>query len=76
VFYYRSPNPRTLEALNDFFPVPQTELAEEFARGASPAEVCARTVRGLRDLGVRNIYLSNFGIARPQRLYRDVMARI
>ena len=32
VFYYRSANPRTLEALKSFLPVPAGELSAEFAR--------------------------------------------
>ena len=38
VFYYRSANPRTLEALKSFLPVPAEELSAEFAAGASPEE--------------------------------------
>ena len=45
VFYYRSANPRTLETLRRFLPVPVEALAAEFGAGATPAEVCARTIR-------------------------------
>ncbi len=62
VFYYRSGNPRTLRRLGGFFPVPAQELGREFASGASPEEVCARTIRGLGGLGIRNLYLSNLPI--------------
>jgi len=34
VFFYRSANPRTLEALRHFLPVPMDGLAREFAAGA------------------------------------------
>jgi hypothetical protein len=33
VFYYRSANPKTLNALNQFLPVPVAELQAEFAAG-------------------------------------------
>lgn len=59
VFYYRSGNPTTLQRLAPFFPVPAEALTAEFASGATAEEICARSVRALFDLGVRNIYLSN-----------------
>lgn len=59
VFYYRSGNPRTLQTLSQFLPVPVDELTEEFAGGATPVEVCARTLRTLVDLGARHFYISN-----------------
>ena len=54
VFYYRSANPRTLGALNGFLPVPIDGLTREFADGATPDEVCARTIRALMDAGARH----------------------
>jgi 5,10-methylenetetrahydrofolate reductase len=59
VFYYRSPNPKTLSALSQFLPVPIDQLSAEFAAGATPVEVCARTIRTLLDLGARHFYISN-----------------
>lgn len=59
VFYYRSANTRTLETLSRFLPVPVEALTREFADGATPIDVCARTIRRLVDLGVRHVYLSN-----------------
>ena len=47
VFYYRSANPRTLDALKGFLPVPVEGLTREFAAGATPEDVCARTIRTL-----------------------------
>ena len=47
VFYYRSANPRTLDTLKKFLPVPVEGLTREFAEGATPDEVCARTIRQL-----------------------------
>jgi hypothetical protein len=59
VFYYRSANPKTLEILSQFLPVPVAELSQEFAAGASPVDVCARTIRALHALGARHFYVSN-----------------
>ncbi len=47
VFYYRSANPKTLEMLSQFLPVPVEALQREFAEGATPVDVCARTIRSL-----------------------------
>ena len=54
VFYYRSANPRTLATLSQFLPVPVEGIAREFAEGATPADICARTIRSLLDLGVHH----------------------
>jgi hypothetical protein len=62
VFYYRSANPRTLERLENFLPVPTAELTREFSAGASPEEVCARTLRALRERGVEKVYLCNLDL--------------
>ena len=59
VFYYRSANPKTLEMLSEFLPVPVEALKQEFASGASPIDVCARTIRFLIDIGARHFYVSN-----------------
>lgn len=69
VFFYRSARARTLKTLSKFLPVPAEEITREFESGASNEEICARTIRALRDLGVEKLYLSNleFGKA-PQRL--------
>jgi hypothetical protein len=61
VFFYRSANPKTLELLNGFFPVPAEELTREFASGESAEEICARTIRELRRVGAEKIYVSNLG---------------
>ncbi len=71
VFYYRSANPDTLERLGEFFPVPAAELTREFDGGAAPEEVCARSVRALREAGARHVYVSNLGTRRAaERLER------
>jgi 5,10-methylenetetrahydrofolate reductase len=66
VFYYRSANPRTLAALEQFLPVPAEALGREFASGARPEEVCARSIRALSDLGATHVYVSNLPLDRAQ----------
>jgi hypothetical protein len=73
VFYYRSANPRTLEVLRQFLPVPVQGLQEEFAAGASAVEVCARTVRALLDRGVRHVYVSNLPLAGAHTTLRAIL---
>lgn len=59
VFYYRSANPGTLATLARFMPVPLEDLTREFAAGASAIEICARTIRAIRSLGVKHILVCN-----------------
>lgn len=76
VFYYRSANPKTLEALSEFIPVPSAELTAEFAGGASPDEICARTIGCLLRLGVRHVYVSNLPLARAQAVLQGVVSLV
>ena len=66
VFYYRSANARTLAQLRQFLPVPIEPLTREFAEGASPEDVCARTLRALRAAGVQHCYISNLPVGRAR----------
>ncbi len=66
VFYYRSANPATLDALRRFLPVPVEALTREFAAGATAEEICARTIRALQALGVRHVYISNLPVGRAR----------
>jgi 5,10-methylenetetrahydrofolate reductase len=74
VFYYRSANPRTLSTLRGFLPVPAEELTREFAAGASPEEVCARSIRELSASGVRHFYVSNLPIGRAAHTLHRILA--
>lgn len=76
VFYYRSANPRTLEALKAFLPVPVEALSREFAAGASPEDVCARTIRALLDAGARHFYVSNLPLGRASQVLASVQDRV
>lgn len=73
VFLYRSANPETLRRLQSFFPVPAAELTAEFRSGLSPEEICARTIRALREVGVDKVYVSNLGFRKPEERYRRLL---
>lgn len=76
VFLYRSANPQTLERLGEFFPVPAEGVTRDFASGLSPEQICAKTIRALRDIGVDKIYLSNLGFLKPEARYRKVLGAL
>jgi 5,10-methylenetetrahydrofolate reductase len=76
VFYYRSANARTLGALNGFLPVPIDALTREFAEGASPEDVCARTIHALTRIGARHFYISNLPVARAHQVLGEIMQRV
>ena len=73
VFYYRSANRRTLDALAPFLPVPRQALEAEFAAGMTPTAICARTVHALRQVGVRHVYVSNLPVGRAPRVLREIL---
>jgi hypothetical protein len=73
VFYYRSANPRTLDALRAFLPVPVDQLRSEFADGATPESVCARSIRELTDAGARHFYVSNLPIGRAAATLQTIL---
>ena len=76
VFYYRSANPKTLNVLREFLPVPVDELSREFGAGATPDEICARSIKALTDAGVRHFYVSNLPIGRAASTLQRVLARV
>jgi hypothetical protein len=76
VFYYRSPNPETLERLADFIPVPARELVREFEEGADAQDICARTIRALEERGVNRVYVANLPIPGAARVMREVEGRL
>lgn len=76
VFYYRSANPRTLAALKDFLPVPAEELTREFAEGATPEDICARSIRALTEAGARHFYISNLPIGRAALTLNRILSTV
>jgi hypothetical protein len=73
VFFYRSANPATLDALKSFLPIPIEGLTREFAEGVSPEEICARTIRALMKAGARHFYISNLPPARAQTVLATIL---
>ncbi len=60
VFHYRSPSPKTFKMLSKFIRVPEEQLTRDFKeRGLSADEICAATIRAVRALGGRHVYVSN-----------------
>jgi 5,10-methylenetetrahydrofolate reductase len=76
VFFYRSAKPATLTKLSEFFPVPAAALTREFEAGVEAEEVCARSIRALRDAGASRIYVSNLGLRRPDVLLKRILERV
>jgi 5,10-methylenetetrahydrofolate reductase len=76
VFYYRSANAKTLDALRQFLPVPAEGLTKEFGAGAKPEEVCARTIRFLREQGVKHVYVSNLPVGKSRATLERIMSLV
>ena len=67
VFYYRGGRRASLERLSAHFDVPVEAIAREFQAGATPEEVCARSIIALREAGARNVYVCNLGARQAGR---------
>lgn len=76
VFFYRSANAKTLNALKSFLPVPVEGLTRDFNEGATAEEVCARTIRALMEVGGRHFYISNLPVGRAQQVLADIMQKV
>jgi hypothetical protein len=76
IFFYRSANPKTLAALSRFLPVPVEGLAREFATGATPVAVCARTLRAMIDIGARHFYISNLPLHSAAATLGEILDRV
>lgn len=76
VFFYRSANLRTLERLRAFLPVPVEALSREFASGATPEEVCARTISTLMQAGARHFYISNLPGVSAVATFARILERV
>lgn len=73
VFYYRSAKAATLKTLSQFLPVPVEGLLAEFAEGATPVDICARSIRTLMSLGVRHFYVSNLPLVRTASVLTAIL---
>jgi hypothetical protein len=73
VFLYRSANPRTLGQLGHYFPVPAEGITRDFEAGLSAEEICARSIRALREVGAERVYVSNLGFQGVEARYRRIL---
>jgi len=48
-------------------------LTAEFSGGATPAQVCARTLRTLLDVGAKHFYISNLPLAGAGRTLAKIL---
>ena len=62
--------------MNGFLPVPIEGLTREFGAGATPEEVCAKTIRTLLDAGARHFYISNLPVLRAQPVLADILEKV
>ena len=76
IFFYRSANPRTLAALRHFLPVPVEGLTREFDAGATPVDICARTLRAAIDGGARHFYISNLPLHGAAATLSEILDRV
>jgi hypothetical protein len=76
VFFYRSGNVRTLEALKGFLPVPVEQLVREFAEGSTAEEICARTIVALMKAGARHFYISNLPPPRAHTTLAAILGKV
>ena len=73
LFYYRSANPKTLNTLRRFLPVPVEGLTREFAEGASSELICARSLHALHAAGIRHCYVSNLPVGRARQTLEKIL---
>ena len=76
MFYYRSANARTLERPEQVPAGAGRALAAEFAAGATPVDVCARTLRAMMDIGVRHFYVSNLPLSHASSTLNAILDRV
>jgi len=76
VFYYRSARQESLERLGKFFPVPAVEVTRDFEAGLSPEDICARTIKTLRNAGADKIYVSNLGQKNVEVRLERILQRV
>jgi hypothetical protein len=53
--------------------VPAEGVTRDFEAGLSPEEICARSIKALREVGVDKVYVSNLGFERPDARYRRIL---
>ncbi len=56
--------------------MPAAGLIHEFTAGATPVDVCARTLRAMMDIGVRHFYISNLPLGQATATLHAIMERV
>jgi len=56
--------------------VPIEGLSREFAAGATPVDICARTMRAMMDVGARHFYISNLPLYSAASTLSEILDRI
>ena len=56
--------------------MPVEGLLQEFASGATPVDVCARTLRTLMGMGARHFYISNLPIGQAASTLAAILERV
>ena len=77
VFYYRSANPKTLQTLKQFLPVPVEGLTREFAEGVDAGRRSARA-RSARSAppACKHFYVSNLPVGRARQTLQRVLSSV
>jgi 5,10-methylenetetrahydrofolate reductase len=73
IFHFHNADPRRLEMLGRFFPVPAERITREYDAGVEPEAFTARAVRAARDAGASAVYVSNVGLGRGARRLRRIL---
>lgn len=76
IFHYRSANPRTLERLSHFLPVPAEGITRDFEADLSAEEQTARSIRSAFDAGAPGVYISNLGLRGAGRTLRRILEHV
>ena len=53
--------------------MPAEELSREFGDGASPEQMCARSIRALTDAGVRHFFVSDLPLGKAARTLQRIL---
>ena len=76
VLHCRSANAKTLEILARFLPLPVEGLRDEFEAGASPVDVCARTLRACVAFGARHFYISSLPVGSASSTLAAILEQV
>ncbi len=76
IFHFHNANPRRLEMLGRYFPVPAEQITRAYASGMDPEAYTATAVRSALDSGARAVYISNLGMTGAPRRLERILAQV